>query len=121
VRDLSANEQAAYDAPFPDETYKEGAREFPVLVPITPEHDSVAENKAAWEVLERFEKPVLTCFSDKDAVTAGGEKLFIARIPGAKGQPHRIIKDAGHFLQEDKPDELIALIDDFIEQDQRPA
>lgn len=114
VRELSAAEQAAYDAPFPDESYKSGARQFPVLVPITPEMPSVAENKAAWAVLERFEKPVVTCFSDQDAVTKGGEQLFIDRIPGAKGQSHRIVKDAGHFLQEDKPDELVALIKDFI-------
>ena len=114
VRDLSPQETAAYDAPFPDERYKEGARQFPVLVPITPEHGSVAENIAAWKRLETFEKPVLTCFSDNDAVTAGGEKAFISRMPGAAGQPHQIISDAGHFLQEDKPEELTALIDDFI-------
>jgi len=114
VRDLTDAEQAAYDAPFPDESFKEGARQFPVLVPVTPEHASVPENIAAWRVLERFEKPVLTCFSDGDAVTKGGERSFIARIPGAKGQPHVIIKDAGHFLQEDKPDELVALIKNFI-------
>ena len=114
VRDLTPAEVAAYDAPFPDERFKEGARQFPTLVPVTAEHASVAENIAAWDVLDRFERPVLTCFSDKDAVTAGGEKLFIKRIPGAAGQPHRIIKDAGHFLQEDKPDELAALIDQFI-------
>lgn len=114
TRDLTAAEIAAYDAPFPDESYKEGARQFPTLVPITPEHASVAENKAAWEVLGRFEKPVLTCFSDKDAVTHGGEKVIIERIPGAKGQPHTIIKGGGHFLQEDAPEELSALINSFI-------
>jgi haloalkane dehalogenase len=114
VRELSGAEQAAYDAPFPDESHKSGAREFPALVPVKPDMPSVAENKAAWEVLARFDKPFLTCFSDKDAVTAGGEKAFIARVPGAKGQPHTIIKDAGHFLQEDKPEELVALIEDFI-------
>ena len=114
VRDLSAAEQAAYDAPFPDESYKSGARQFPVLVPIKPDMPSVAENKAGWAVLEQFEKPVVTCFSDQDAVTKGGEQIFIDRIPGAKGQPHRIVKDAGHFLQEDKPDELVARIKDFI-------
>ena len=114
TRDLTAAEIAAYDAPFPDESYKEGARQFPTLVPITPEHASVAENKAAWEVLGRFEKPVLTCFSDKDAVTHGGEKVIIERIPGAKGQPHTIIKGGGHFLQEDAPEELAALINSFM-------
>jgi haloalkane dehalogenase len=114
TRDLTPAEIAAYDAPFPDETYKEGARQFPTLVPITPEHGSVSENLAAWTVLEAFEKPVLTCFSDKDAVTAGGEKAFINRIPGAKGQPHTIIKGGGHFLQEDAASELAALINAFI-------
>lgn len=113
-RTLTPEEVAAYDAPFPDESYKEGARQFPTLVPITPEHASVAENKAAWEVLARFDKPVLTCFSDKDAVTAGGEKAIIDRIPGAAGQPHTIIKGGGHFLQEDAPEELVALIDGFM-------
>lgn len=114
VRDLSPSEIAAYDAPFPDESYKEGARQFPTLVPITPEHASVAENKAAWEVLSRFEKPVLTCFSDKDPVTSGGEKPIIERIPGAKGQPHTIIQNGGHFLQEDAPETLTQLLIDFI-------
>ncbi len=113
-RELSPAEVAAYDAPFPDESFKEGARQFPTLVPITPQHASVAENLAAWKVLEAFDKPVLTCFSDKDAVTAGGEKVMIQRIPGARGQPHTIIKDAGHFLQEDAPAELVSLIDNFI-------
>jgi haloalkane dehalogenase len=113
-RELTPGEIAAYDAPFPDESYKEGARQFPTLVPVTPEHGSVAENKAAWEVLARFDKPVLTCFSDKDAVTAGGEKVIIDRIPGAKGQPHTIIKGGGHFLQEDAAVELTGLINDFI-------
>jgi haloalkane dehalogenase len=113
VRDLTPDEIAAYDAPFPDESYKGGARQFPTLVPIKPDQPSVAENIAAWTVLETFDRPVLTCFSDKDPVTGGGEKIFIARVAGAQGQPHRIITDAGHFLQEDKPEELIELIDNF--------
>jgi len=117
TRDLTPAEIAAYDAPFPDESYKEGARQFPTLVPITPDHASVAENRAAWGVLERFDKPVLTAFGDQDAVTRGGEKAFIARVPGARGQPHRVIAGAGHFLQEDAPEELVALIDDFIRAD----
>ena len=113
VRDLSAEEIAAYDAPFPDETFKEGARQFPTLVPITPEHASVAENLAAWKVLEAFDKPCLTAFSDGDAVTKGGEAVFKARVPGAKGQPH-VILHGGHFLQEDSPAEIAALIGDMV-------
>ena len=114
-RDLSPAEVAAYDAPFPDETYKEGARQFPVLVPITPEHGSVAENLAAWKVLEGFEAPVVTAFSDGDAVTRGGDLAFQTRVPGAKGQPHVTLK-GGHFLQEASPLEIAAVIDDLIQR-----
>jgi haloalkane dehalogenase len=114
VRALSAAEIAAYDAPYPDESYKAGARQFPMLVPLTPEHASVAENIAAWKVLAAYTRPVLTCFSDSDPVTAGGEKLFIDAMPGAAAQPHIIIKNAGHFLQEDQPEQLCNIIDSFI-------
>ncbi len=113
-RGLSDAEKAAYDAPFPDESYKAGARRFPALVPITPEHGSVAENKAAWKVLEKFNKPFLTAFSDSDPVTKGGETIFQNRVPGTKGQKHVTIVDGGHFLQEDKPNEIADLIDGFI-------
>src|SRR5262249_55420434 len=114
VRDLSPAEVAAYEAPFPDESYKAGARIFPTLVPITPEHASVAENRKAWEVLEKFEKPFLTAFSDSDPVTKGGEMMFQARVPGAKGLRHVTISGAGHFLQEDRPEEVTRVLDDFI-------
>jgi haloalkane dehalogenase len=108
-RELSDAERAAYEAPFPDETYKEGARQFPALVPITAEHASVAENRAAWTVLERFTKPFVTAFSDRDPVTGGGDVLFQTRIPGAQGQPHVTLK-GGHFVQEDSPAEIAALL-----------
>jgi haloalkane dehalogenase len=113
-RGLIDAEQAAYDAPFPDETFKAGARRFPALVPITPEHGSVAENKAAWKVLEKFTKPFMTAFSDSDPITKGGEMMFQNRVPGTKGQKHATIVDAGHFLQEDQPDEIAGLLHQFI-------
>jgi haloalkane dehalogenase len=113
IRQLSVAEQAAYDAPFPDETYKAGARRFPALVPVTPQHPSVDENKAAWKVLETFDKPFLTAFSDGDAVTKGGEKIFQERVPGARDQPH-VTFHGGHFLQEDCPTEIADLIDTFV-------
>lgn len=116
LRELSPDEIAAYDAPYPDETYKSGARIFPTFVPVTPEHPSVEENKAAWAVLERFEKPFLTAFSDGDPVSKGGDRPFQERVPGAKGQPHTIIEGGGHFLQEDRPAEIAALIDRFISE-----
>ncbi|HEX2815053.1 MAG TPA: haloalkane dehalogenase [Phenylobacterium sp.] len=112
-RNLSDAEIAAYDAPFPDESYKEGARQFPMLVPVSTNHASVAENLEAWKVLERFDKPFLTAFSDGDAVTRGGEAAFQARVPGAKGQPH-VILSGGHFLQEDSPAEIAAILDAMI-------
>jgi haloalkane dehalogenase len=114
VRELSPAEVAAYNAPFPDESYKEGARIFPALVPITPQHGSVAENKRAWEVLEKFDKPLLTAFSDSDPVTRGGFTNFQERVPGAKGRRHFTVERAGHFLQEDRPDEVARVIDELI-------
>ena len=109
---LSAAEIAAYDAPFPDARYQAGARQFPLLVPTTPEHASVAENRAAWAVLEAFDKPVVTAFGDADKVLGHLDTEIQRRIPGARGQPHRRIA-AGHFCQEDVPAELVDLIHDF--------
>lgn len=105
--DLSPEVIAAYDAPFPDESYKAGARIFPALVPISPDMPEAANNKAAWEKWMQWKKPFLTLFSDKDPVTKGGEKVWQKLVPGAKGQPHEIIENGGHFLQEDQG-ELIA-------------
>lgn len=105
---------AAYDAPFPDDSYKEGARIFPSLVPTTPDDPSSAANRKAWEVLSAFKKPFLTAFSDGDPITRGGEYIFQTRIPGAKGQPHTTIKGAGHFLQEDKGAEFAEAIVSFM-------
>lgn len=110
VRGLSDEARAAYNAPYPDDSFKAGARRFPMLVPTSPEMDGAAENREAWKVLEAFEKPFLTLFGDSDFVTLGAEKQLQARIPGAKGQPHRIIERAGHFLQEDAGEEIAAYL-----------
>jgi haloalkane dehalogenase len=113
ARELNAAEVAAYDAPYPDESYQAGARQFPVLVPVTPEHTSVAENKAAWTVLESFTKPVVTCFGEQDRVLGHLDTEIQRRIPGAKLQPHCRIK-ASHFSQEDQPEQLVELMLKFI-------
>ena len=110
TRKLSRDEIAAYDAPFPDASYKAGACQLPTLVPITPQHASVTENLAAWRVLAAFDKPFITAFSDNDPVTKGADLVFQKRISGAKGQAHVTLR-GGHFLQEDSPDEIVALID----------
>lgn len=111
---------AAYDAPFPDESYKAAARAFPLLVPVTPDDPAAPANRAAWEVLKRWTKPFLTAFSDGDPVTAGGDRILQKLVPGAHGQPHTTIRDAGHFLQEDKGEELAEVIVDFIRRAARP-
>lgn len=111
---LSDEVVAAYDAPFPDDTYTAGARKFPSLVPTSPadaEHDA---NVKAWEVLRAFDKPFLCTFSDSDPITKGGERQFIGQVRGAEGQAHTKIEGAGHFLQEDKGEELAGVIVDFI-------
>jgi haloalkane dehalogenase len=105
---------AAYDAPFPDDTYKEGARQFPMLVPTSPDDPASEPNRAAWKVLEQWDKPFLTAFSDSDPVTAGAEKVFQSVVPGARGREHPTIMGAAHFLQEDKGEELAAVVVDFI-------
>ncbi|MBA3606817.1 MAG: haloalkane dehalogenase, partial [Acidimicrobiia bacterium] len=105
---------AAYDAPFPDDDYKAGARQFPVLVPTTPDDPASAANRQAWDVLRTWDRPWLTAFSDGDPVTAGADAVFQARIPGAAGQPHTTIEGGGHFLQEDRGEQLAQAIVDFV-------
>jgi haloalkane dehalogenase len=113
-RTLSEAETAAYNAPFPDDAYKAGARIFPTLVPTSPDDPAAADNLRAWEVLEQFKRPFLCAFSDEDQVTAGGDAPFRAKVAGAAGQPHTTVVGAGHFLQEDRPSEIAKLITDFI-------
>ena len=105
---------AAYDAPFPDERYKEGARQFPLLVPITPDDPAAENNRAAWGVLSQWQKPFLTAFSDKDPITTGGDKVMQKLIPGARGQAHTTIVNGGHFLQEDQGEKLAEVVVQFI-------
>lgn len=105
---------AAYDAPFPHESYKAGARAFPRLVPTTPDNPAAPACRRAWEALQRWNKPFLTAFSDGDPITRGGHRMFQKGVPGAHGQPHVTIRGAGHFLQEDKGIELARVVVDFI-------
>lgn len=105
---------AAYNAPFPDDRACAGARRFPMLVPTTPDDPSAEPNRVAWQTLESFDRPFLTAFSDEDPVTAGADKPFRERVPGAADQPHTVIEGGGHFLQEDRGPELAAVVIDFI-------
>ncbi|MEX2394510.1 MAG: haloalkane dehalogenase [Actinomycetota bacterium] len=111
---LTPEEIAAYDAPFPDDSYKEGARQFPVLVPISADDPIVPSQREAWRVFDAWDKPFLTAFGDSDPLTGGGDRIFQERVPGAKGQHHTTIAGGGHFIQEDKGEELARVIADFI-------
>ncbi|MHA6264831.1 haloalkane dehalogenase [Arenibacterium sp. CAU 1754] len=115
VSKLSDDEIAAYNAPFPDDNYQAGARQFPMLVPCTPDDPASAANRAAWTVLRGLDTPVLTAFGADDKVMAGVDRTF-QELPGAQNQPHVILPKAGHFLQEDVGDQLAALTNAFIER-----
>jgi len=105
---------AAYEAPFPDVTYKAGAAVWPLLIPLSPDDPASSEMRHAREVLSGWDRPALVMFSDKDPITRGGDKFFRSLIPTAKDQPEIVIKDAGHFLQEEKSKEISQHILDFI-------
>ncbi len=105
---------AAYEAPFPDDRYTAGPRVLPALVPAGPDDPAAADNRAAWTALTRWEKPFLTAFSDGDAITRGGERVFQKLVPGAQGQPHTTLAGGGHFLQEDVGPEFARVVAELI-------
>ncbi|TDW77955.1 haloalkane dehalogenase [Kribbella pratensis] len=105
-----------YDAPFPDDPSLHGFRRFAVLIPITADDEANPAIRQTWDVLETLRTPFLCVFSDQDHVFHGDHSGLSARIPGAQGQPHVVIKDAAHFVQEDQPSEFAAAVNDFIER-----
>ena len=114
VTALSTDVLNAYDAPFPTEEYKAGVRQFPLLVPAATDDPQTQNNRKAWQVLQQFNKPFITAFSDSDPVTAGGDKIMQKLIPGTQGQSHTTISQGGHFLQEDQPQQLAQVLLQFI-------
>ena len=112
IQPLSEKVIDAYNAPFPSEDYKVGARIFPTLVPIDHDDPESVKNLQAWEKLKHWNKPFLTIFGAEDDIMIGAEKVFQNLVPGAKAQNHKII-NAGHFIQEDKGEELAELIIEF--------
>ncbi len=116
ITELSDEIVAAYDAPFPSAKYKAGSRAFPNLVPATPDDPASEANRAAWSVLGQWQKPFLTTFSNRDPVTRGGETYFQEAVPGARNREHVKIRNAGHFLQEDKGPEIAEVLIKFIRE-----
>jgi haloalkane dehalogenase len=104
----------AYEAPFPDPSFKMGVRAMPSQVPTLPDDPSLAAQATAWAFYETFEKPFLCAFADDDPVSKGGDAAFVERVPGARGQPHTTIAGGGHFVQENRPDAVVKVIVDFI-------
>jgi haloalkane dehalogenase len=113
-RPLERGVADAYKAPFPARKFKAGARALPGLVPASRDDPAAEANRRAWEVLETWEKPFLTAFADGDPFTRGAEKVFQRRIPGAEGQPHTILRGAGHFIQEDAGKALAEMVLRFM-------
>jgi len=110
----SAEILRGYDAPFPDKSYKAGALAFPGLIPTAITMPGAMENRQAWRIFEKFDKPFLTAFSDKDPVTKDWETVFQHRVAGATGQPHCEIADAGHFVQEEQGEKLAGVVLDLL-------
>lgn len=115
VSPISKEALLAYDAPFPSEEFKAGARIFPTLVPINAEDPEALKNQNAWKSLNQFDKPFLTIFGDQDPITKGGESYFQKIIPGTKGQVHQYLS-AGHFIQEDQGEKLAELVAEFYQK-----
>jgi haloalkane dehalogenase len=116
VTGLSDEIIAAYDAPFPDESYKEGARQFPLLVPTTPDNPESQANRVAWKVLMGFQKPWLCAFGDSDPITAAAAPVIQKLIPGCQGQPHTTLRGGGHFIQEDCGEELSRTVLEWLKK-----
>lgn len=110
ARELTDGEKAAYSAPFPEPSFTAGALEFPCLVPITPDHGGVSENLAAWQVFDSWTKPFLTLWCPGDQVLGHLGQEFIDRVPGAAGQPHQTFEPGGHFLQDDRGEDVAAAL-----------
>lgn len=113
AKDLTDAEQAAFNAPYPDESYLAGVRRFPSLLPPFADEPEVEENRAAWEVLEQFDKPFMLAFADDDPVTSAMAAPFEKRVPGCQRVEHRTIAPAGHFVQQDQPEQCIQAILDI--------
>jgi haloalkane dehalogenase len=115
-RALTDAERQAYDAPYPDGTYQASPQEFPLLIPLQPDNPGVPLCQATWAFLETWDKPFLTVFGSDDVIAfkPGAHLKFQQMVPGAHGQPHRVIEGANHFIQEDAPNELVTIIDAFV-------
>jgi haloalkane dehalogenase len=121
TRDLSPEEIAAYDAPFPDESYKAGPRAMPQILPTSPDDPATEPNRRAWQRLTEWSKPFLVAFSDSDPITGAMAPILAKVVPSAAGRDHPVVANAGHFLQEDAGEDLARLVADFVDDHVLPT
>jgi haloalkane dehalogenase len=119
ARTLTDAEVAAYEAPFPDPSFKAGPRAMPGLIPQSPDDVATPDQQRAWAVLRTFDRPFLCAFSDSDPITRGSDGPLRANIPGTRGLAHPTVAGAAHFLQEDAPAELAGIVTRFTAGDYR--
>ncbi|GBE64194.1 haloalkane dehalogenase [Mycobacterium sp. MFM001] len=113
-RPMSEAVRAAYDAPFPDDSYCAAPRAMPGLVPTSPDDPAAPANRSAWATLCESPTPMLVAFSDGDPITGAMAPIFQRQMRGAQGIDHPVVHNAGHFLQEDAGEELAGYIVDFL-------
>jgi haloalkane dehalogenase len=101
---------AAYEAPFPDESFKAGPRAMPGLVPTTPDDPASEANRAAWQKLSTWDKPFLVAFNG-DPITGQVGPVLARTVPGARTAT---MPGSGHFIQEDNGPVLGSAIADFV-------
>ncbi|HEY2724056.1 MAG TPA: haloalkane dehalogenase [Pseudonocardiaceae bacterium] len=114
ARGLDDAGRAAYDAPFPDETFKAGPRAMPLLVPTAPDDPATEANRAAWTRLGEWQRPFLVAFGDSDPITGAMGPILARHVPGAQGIDHPLLSRTGHFLQEDAGEELASHVIGFV-------
>ncbi|OGW41616.1 MAG: haloalkane dehalogenase [Nitrospirae bacterium GWD2_57_9] len=113
---MSPREIAGYEAPFPDARYKAGAVELPLSLPVRRNDPGAAEIRKTRDALSQWSKPALVMFSDEDPLFSKQYRFFRSLIPTAQDQPETVIRNAGHFLQEEKGEEIALHILDFIDR-----
>ena len=111
----------AYDAPHPADEYKAGARVFPALIPVTPDDPSAAAVRASREALAGWTRPFLTVYGEKDPIGGAADGMFQQLVPGASGQPHVRLVEAGHNMPEDAGETLGQIVADFVRDSVRSS
>jgi haloalkane dehalogenase len=114
VQDLERAVRDAYDAPYPGEEYKAGARIFPALIPVRPDDPSAQAVRDSRAALSRSAMPFLTVYGEQDPIAGAADSMFQQLVPGAAGRPHVRLSDAGHNMPEDAGADFGQIVADFI-------